>query len=140
MDVRLKRIYEPPDPADGTRVLIDRLWPRGLTKADAELDLWLKEAAPSAELRKAWHADAHGHDPAHFEAFAAAYRRELSGEPASTAVDRLVELARESKRLTLLYGARDQQVNHAVVLRDAVLQCSGSAGGPNDQGESTCWP
>ena len=122
MDVRIKRIYEAPDPADGTRVLVDRLWPRGLAKADVALDLWLKQAAPSAELRKAWHADAHGHDREHFEAFAGDYRRELAEEPASAAVDRLVELAREPRRLTLLYGARDERVNHAVVLRGAVLE------------------
>ncbi len=121
MDVRTKRVYEPAAPEDGTRVLIDRLWPRGVKKEDARLDLWLKDAAPSSELRKSWHADARGHEPARFAAFAESYREELSHPPASAALDRLVGLAEEAVRLTLLYGAKDESVNHANVLRDAVL-------------------
>ena len=122
MDVRIKRIYEAPDAADEQRVLIDRLWPRGVKKAEADIDLCLKDVAPSPELRKTWHADPAALEPAHFEAFAESYRDELSEGVASEAVDRLVALAHSSKRLTLLYGARNEETNHALVLRDAVLQ------------------
>jgi uncharacterized protein YeaO (DUF488 family) len=122
MDVRIKRVYEPSDPADGTRVLVDRLWPRGVSKAEAHLDLWEKDAAPSPELRKEWHAEADGHDPEHFKAFAADYRAELSSAPAAAAVEKLAALAHGSDRLTLLYGARDEKVNHAVVLREVLLE------------------
>lgn len=122
MDVRIKRIYEDPEQADGHRVLIDRLWPRGVKKVDADIDLWLKDAAPSPELRKTWHADPSAHEPSHYAAFAEAYREELSQGVASEALDRLVLMARESERLTLLYGARDEHSNHALVLRDAVLE------------------
>lgn len=122
MDVQIKRVYEPADADDGARVLVDRLWPRGLSKAEATFDLWLKEAAPSPELRKSWHADEAGHEPERFEAFAEAYRGELAAGPGADAVTQLVAIAREAGRLTLLYGARDTQINHAVVLRDAVLE------------------
>lgn len=122
MEVRTKRVYEPADPDDGTRVLVDRLWPRGVSKEAARLDLWAKDAAPSPELRTAWHADPQGHDPAHFAAFAEEYRAELREEPARAAVQRLAQLARDSSRLTLLYGARNETSNHALVLREAVLQ------------------
>ena len=122
MEIRIKRIYEPADPADGTRVLVDRLWPRGVSKAEAHLDLWEKDASPSPELRRAWHADAHGHDPSHFAAFSKDYRAELATGEGAAALHRLAELARSSERLTLLYGARDEEVNHAVVLRDALSE------------------
>ena len=117
----LKRVYEPADPADGVRVLVDRLWPRGLTKTRAEVDVWAKDAAPSPELRKIWHADPDAHSPARFAVFSADYRRELAVSPASEALDELAELAREHRRVTLLYGAKDEQSNHAVVLRAALL-------------------
>lgn len=122
MDVRIKRVYEPADEADGTRALVDRLWPRGLAKAEAHLDLWAKAAAPSAELRREWHADPQAHSPERFAAFAEDYRAELASGDASRAVDELVELARGPKRLTLLYGARDERMNHALVLREVVLE------------------
>ncbi len=121
MDVRIKRVYEPAEPADGHRVLIDRLWPRGVRKDEAQLERWLKDAAPSPELRRDWHADPLGHEPARFAAFAEAYGAELAEQPASDAVDRLVRLGSDGERVTLLYGARDEQINHAVVLRDALL-------------------
>lgn len=121
MDVRIKRVYEPAESEDGTRVLVDRLWPRGVSKDRAELDLWSKDAAPSPELRKSWHADPHAHDPDHFEAFAEEYRAELAEGAGLEAVKSLAELARSGERLTLLYGARDEESNHAMVLRDAVL-------------------
>lgn len=122
MDVRIKRIYAVAEPSDGVRVLIDRLWPRGVKKADAAIDLWAKNAAPSAALRTAWHADIKGHEAAHFAVFVESYLAELASGDASEAVDQLVELARTSRRLTLLYGARDEHSNHAMVLRDEVLR------------------
>jgi uncharacterized protein YeaO (DUF488 family) len=106
----IKRIYEPPEKGDGLRVLVDRLWPRGVRKEDAELDLWLKEVAPTPELRT-WF----GHEPERFEEFSDRYRAELEENPA---LDELLDAARGAKKVTLLYGARDPGCNHAVVLRD----------------------
>lgn len=108
MTVRIKRIYEPVSDDDGTRVLVDRLWPRGVRKDEAAVDHWLKGVAPSPELRK-WFA----HDPARFDEFAAAYRDELDRAP--EAVGELFALARAGD-VTLLYGARDPECNHARVL------------------------
>ena len=122
MDVKIKRIYAAAEPSDGMRVLVDRLWPRGVKKADAAIDLWAKNVAPSAALRTAWHADIRGDEAAHFAAFADDYRAELASGEANEAVDHLVELAKASPRVTLLYGARDEHTNHAVVLRDEVLR------------------
>ncbi|MFV0433895.1 MAG: DUF488 domain-containing protein [Leucobacter sp.] len=127
MRISTKRIYEPAAADDGYRVLVDRLWPRGVSKARAELDLWDRDVAPSAELRRQWHADAQGHDPEHFAAFAADYRRELATGPQSRALDSLAALAREHETLTLLYGAKDERVNHAVMLRDALVERLGDA-------------
>lgn len=110
MTVQIKRIYEHPDHADGYRVLVDRLWPRGVSKHSAELDVWMKEVAPSTALRIQFN-----HRPELFEEFAASYRSELDANPAA---DELRALIREHDSLTLLYGARDTAVNHAVVLRD----------------------
>jgi uncharacterized protein YeaO (DUF488 family) len=110
MAVFLKRIYDPPATADGKRVLVDRVWPRGVTKDEAKLDLWLKDVAPSTALRK-WF----GHDPARWPAFRERYRLELADNPA---LDTLKTLARAKGRLTLLYAARDTQHNQAVVLRE----------------------
>ena len=108
----IKRIYESPSKDDGLRVLVDRLWPRGVSKEDAELDLWLKEVAPTPELRT-WF----GHQPGRFEEFSERYRSELETNPA---LDELLDAARGTKAVTLLYGARDPEHNHAVVLRDVV--------------------
>lgn len=93
-----------------------------MKKADAELDLWLKDVAPSPDLRAAWHADPKGHDTEHFEAFATDYRSELGHDPAASALAQLVQLAQQSTRLTLVYGAKDEKVNHVVVLRDVLLE------------------
>jgi len=112
MHVQLKRIYDPPSPDDGLRVLVDRLWPRGVKKEAAELDEWLKDVAPSPELRTWW-----DHDPARMAEFAKRYRAELGDNPA---LGELRELARTHPVVTLLYGARDPKVNHAVILREAV--------------------
>ncbi|MFQ5666873.1 MAG: DUF488 domain-containing protein [Candidatus Binatia bacterium] len=110
MVIKLKRAYEPADSGDGFRVLVDRLWPRGVSKNSARIDLWLKEIAPSSDLRK-WF----GHDPAKWNKFRARYFRELqkSGE----AVAQLVEHVRHGK-VTLVYGANDQEHNNAVALKE----------------------
>jgi uncharacterized protein YeaO (DUF488 family) len=107
--IQLKRVYEKPSPKDGLRILVDRLWPRGLTKARAAVTLWLKDVAPSTELRK-WF----GHDPAKWGQFQARYRKEL-GEK-TDALDRLRQKSKEDT-VTLLYGARDEQHNEALVLK-----------------------
>ena len=111
--LRLKRAYAPAMPEDGLRILVDRLWPRGLAKAEAKLDDWIKDIAPSAELRK-WF----GHDPDRWAGFQTRYRAELAGQ--GGALDRLRDLARKQK-VTLVYGARDEERNNAVVLRSLLL-------------------
>ena len=108
MNVMLKRAYEEPGMGDGYRVLVNRLWPRGLSKANARIDLWLKEVAPSTELRK-WFA----HDPQKWTEFTRRYRLELKGNPAWP---ELQAIARQ-KALTLVYAAKDEVHNEAVVLR-----------------------
>lgn len=110
MDVRLKRVYEPPSPDDGTRVLVDRLWPRGLTKEAARIDLWLRDVSPSHELRTSL-----AHDPAHWDDFVRAYRLELRTPERRAALERLRELAGRG-RLTLLFASRNVSRNNAVVL------------------------
>lgn len=109
-DIRLKRIYEAVSADDGARILVDRLWPRGMRKEEASLSLWLKEIAPSPELRK-WF----GHDPARFAEFSDRYRSELSTR--GDAIGKILDLAK-SGRVTLLYAAHDPEHNHAVVLAD----------------------
>ncbi len=114
LDVRLKRAYEPPSAGDGVRVLVDRLWPRGLRKADAAIDRWPKELAPSSELRR-WF----GHDPSRWDEFRRRYRSELSAH--ADLLNELRAMARTGP-LTLVYAARDEQHNDAVVLRDVLIQ------------------
>jgi len=111
--IRIKRVYEPPAPGDGFRVLVDRLWPRGLTKEAATLDLWLKEIAPSHDLRKWFHAD-----PGRWAEFQTRYLTELETPEPAAALARLRKLAREQKTLTLLFGSRDETQNHAALLRE----------------------
>ena len=112
MEVRVKRIYDKPSKEDGARLLVDRLWPRGVSKERATLDAWLKEVAPSPELR-VWF----GHDPAKFNEFRQKYEAELSHNPAIGELNRLLD---NHKTVTLLYGAKDPIINHAVVLRDYI--------------------
>lgn len=107
-DIRLKRVYDPPEVADGARVLVDRLWPRGVRKEEAQLTLWLKDVAPTPELRR-WF----GHDPARWEVFSTRYRAELDGN--APAVDRLRAFLAEGP-LTLVYAAHDTGHSHAKVL------------------------
>lgn len=110
MELRLKRVYGEPDPSDGFRVLVDRLWPRGVSKERAALDLWAKEVAPSAELRKAFHQGGMAWD-----AFADAYRAELAGATRS-AVERLRTELSPHAVVTLLHAVRDDIQNHAKIL------------------------
>lgn len=109
-DIRIKRIYEQAAAEDGTRVLVDRLWPRGVSRASAALDHWLPDIAPTAALRT-WF----GHDPVRFSSFRTCYEQELDENLA--AVESLLALLKLG-RLTLLYAARDRQFNHAIVLAD----------------------
>jgi uncharacterized protein YeaO (DUF488 family) len=109
--LRTKRIYEAPSEEDGYRVLVERLWPRGMTKERAAVDLWLKEVAPSNDLRR-WF----GHDPAKWEEFKARYRAELQANPAGW--ERLRQLAAEHEVLTLVYASREQRYNVATTLAE----------------------
>lgn len=121
MSLCVKRVYDPAAPADGYRVLVDRLWPRGMKKEDAALDLWLKELAPSRELRE-WF----GHEPARWEGFRHRYAGEL--DAAAEHWRPLLTRARRG-RVTLLHAARDEEHNNAVALKvylDAYLQSHGS--------------
>lgn len=111
--VQIKRVYEPATDADGFRVLVDRLWPRGVSKERAHLDEWLKDVAPSTELRE-WF----GHDPTKFDEFARRYRAELAG---SDALATLRDQCAEHPVVTLVYGARDTVHNEAAVLRDLLV-------------------
>ena len=112
-NVKLKRAYEPAGDDDGKRVLIDRLWPRGVSKDDAALDLWLKDLAPSTELRK-WF----GHDPARWAKFQGRYSDEVREHPEP--FEQLRDLARKGP-VTLVYSAHDEEHNDAVVLRNLIL-------------------
>ena len=109
--VQIKRIYDPVGDADGFRVLVDRLWPRGVAKEKAHIDLWLKDVAPSDALRKRFHGQ-----PAKWDAFVTAYGKELGQEPAKTAAESLRERMRREP-VTLLYAARDEIHNNAVALK-----------------------
>jgi uncharacterized protein YeaO (DUF488 family) len=125
IDLRLKRAYDPPSEGDGARVLVDRLWPRGVRKDNLKLTLWSKEIAPTTELRR-WF----GHDPSRFEEFSRRYRAELDVNV--VAVSHIVGLLTRG-RVTLLYAAHDPDHNHAVVLAAylrsmLVLQNVGSRG------------
>ena len=109
MNIKIKRVYEPPDRKDGERILVDRLWPRGLTKEKAGVDLWLKEIAPSTELRK-WF----DHDPEKWQRFRRRYETEIRHK------DDLIKVLRQKARegtITLIYGARDEKHNEALVLK-----------------------
>lgn len=115
VNVCIKRIYDSPTPEDGTRILVDRLWPRGVSREAAKLDLWMKEVAPSPELRKFFH-----HQEERFDEFAALYRQALAVDAeARSAVEKIRSLAEETK-VTLLYAAKSRAVNHAVVLADVI--------------------
>jgi len=110
--IRIKRVYEPPEPRDGRRFLVDRIWPRGVRKDAAHIEAWLKDVAPSDELRR-WF----GHDPDRWTEFNRRYRTELSETP--DALRPLADAARAGD-ITLVYGARDEQHNQAVVLKEVL--------------------
>ncbi len=115
MTVALKRVYEVASPQDGARVLVDRLWPRGLTKEDAALDAWLRALAPSDELRKWFHAH-----PQQWSKFRERYLKELSHEAAHDALQELYDLKAKRRHLTLLYASKNEEHNNAVVLKQLV--------------------
>lgn len=112
-NVKLKRAYDPPAASDGTRILVDRLWPRGVSKAKAAIDQWDKSIAPSTRLRN-WF----GHDPARWQEFRQRYASEIHGHPEELAA---LRARAESGRITLIFAAHDKMHNHAIVLRDILL-------------------
>ncbi len=109
--IKIKRIYEKPEKSDGYRVLVDRLWPRGVSKEKAALDLWLKDIAPSNELRK-WF----GHDPKKWPEFQKKYKAEIAAN--KEVFNQLKEIAKKEKQFTLLYAAKDEMYNEAVIIKD----------------------
>jgi len=112
LPVKVKRIYEPTSPDDGYRVLVDRLWPRGVAKARADIDVWMKEVAPSDELRR-WF----GHEPTRWEEFKRKYRQELAQPDHIRYIEELALRARKGT-VTLLYAAKDEEHNNAVALKE----------------------
>jgi len=110
-NIQVKRIYEEPESADGMRILVDRLWPRGIAKEKAQLTLWMKEVAPSTELRK-WF----GHMPERFAEFEVKYREELSDAAVQPFLEQLRKWA-EQGRITLLYAKKEETFNHALILK-----------------------
>ncbi|WP_411034329.1 DUF488 domain-containing protein [Shinella sp. BYT-45] len=115
MPVRIKRIYDEPEAGDGERILVDRLWPRGLSKEKAALDAWMKEVAPTSGLRK-WF----DHKPERWAEFQKRYREELRGNPAVEPLRARIDAG----TVTLLYGARNREFNHAAVLADFLTRNS----------------
>jgi uncharacterized protein YeaO (DUF488 family) len=113
MPVTVKRVYEPVSRSDGTRVLVDRLWPRGVRKDEIGMHAWLRDLAPSNELRKWYHAR-----PEQWESFRKRYLKELAQPEAQKDLQQLYSLAHKKKRLTLLYASKNEDRNNAVVLRD----------------------
>ncbi|MHB8141731.1 MAG: DUF488 domain-containing protein [Vulcanimicrobiaceae bacterium] len=111
--IQLKRAYDKPVRDDGFRILVDRLWPRGVRKEDLRLDTWAKALAPSTTLRQ-WFA----HDPARWTEFCKRYRAELASANASETIEELLKLARSAKTITLVYAAKDTEHNEAIVLRE----------------------
>ncbi len=113
MEIQVKRVYEKPQKGDGRRILVDRLWPRGLSREGAKIDRWAKEVSPSHELRK-WY----GHDPAKWDEFERRYARELDAK--TETIEALLDLAARGQ-LTLVYSAKNEAFNQAVALRDYLL-------------------
>ncbi|MBE0595640.1 MAG: DUF488 family protein [Desulfuromonadales bacterium] len=120
MPIRIKRVYDPPQAADGCRILVDRIWPRGVKKEEAKVTQWAKDLAPSDQLRR-WY----GHDPERWDEFRQRYFREL--ETRQEAVDNLLARA-ASEELTLLFAARDERQNNAVALLEYLQQRQGQRG------------
>lgn len=114
-DIQVRRIYEDPEASDGIRILVDRVWPRGVSKDKAELDEWLKDVAPSDELRK-WYS----HDPDKFTEFSSRYREELKDDDRAEAFDRLKEYAQGTGTLTLLTASKRDDISQAAVLKKSL--------------------
>ncbi len=112
--LKVKRVYDPVEPSDGRRILVDRLWPRGLSKEAARIDEWLKEIGPSNELRKRF-----GHDPSKWEEFRGDYLRELAAPEKQKLLARIAQEAGSSE-VAIVYGARDRQYNNAAVLSEVI--------------------
>lgn len=117
--IAMKRVYDEPESSDGFRVLVDRLWPRGVAKEKAKIDLWFKEIAPSTDARKEF-----GHMADRFAEFTDVYRAELDTNPA---VAQALELLKKHDLVTLVYAAKDEHINHVVVLRDYLLEQDGAS-------------
>ena len=113
--IAIKRAYDPPSRADGIRILVDRLWPRGVKKDQLKIEKWMRDLGPSNELRKSF-----GHDPAHWQQFRKSYLAELKRPEAAALLAELAEMARGAK-LTLVYGAKDESHNQAVVLKELLV-------------------
>ena len=128
-EIRVRRVYDAPSPSDGARVLVDRVWPRGLRKDAAHLDEWAKDAAPSTELRK-WY----GHDPAKFDEFRRRYTEELSGSAQRKELGKLRALAAAGP-VTLLTATRDVEISQAAVLAQILRRDIGS----DEGGDAVCW-
>lgn len=116
MDIRLKRAYDTAARSDGPRILVDRIWPRGVAKEDADIAHWLKGVAPSTELRK-WF----GHDPDKWSEFCDRYLKELQSDDAAEDLEMLRKIFNEHKRITLVFAAKDTEHNNAVALRNYIL-------------------
>lgn len=114
MSIQIKRVYEPPGKSDGKRILVDRIWPRGLTKEQASIFIWMKKIAPSHELRK-WFA----HKPENYETFKQNYLQELQHAEARKLLDQIKEWS-ETDAVTLVYGAKDEKMNQAVILKEVI--------------------
>jgi len=112
MDIKVKRVYDPYDKTDGVRILVDRLWPRGIKKEDAHIDKWFKEIAPSNELRK-WY----NHDPEKFDAFNKKYHAEIGG---TKTLDELVDYIKTHRTVTLVFSSKELKLNNAVVLKNII--------------------
>lgn len=121
--LRVKRIYDRPDPSDGVRILVDRLWPRGMSKAAARIDEWRKDLAPTNVLREWFH-----HDPPRWEEFQVRYRNELDAAGKAEELEELAERAR-TETVTLLYAAHDEMRNNAVALKKFLEKLSRPPGG-----------
>jgi len=113
MPIALKRAYDPPAPSDGVRILVDRLWPRGVTKARAQIDAWLRDLAPSTQLRRWFHTR-----PAQWQQFRKKYLEELGEPEAARALAQLYDVARKRRKLTLVFASRNKEHNNAVVLKE----------------------
>lgn len=115
MAIQLKRIYDEPSKDDGVRILVDRLWPRGISKEKAKLDYWLKEIGPSNDLRKSFH-----HESKTFEEFKKEYEEELQSGKQKEALEQLKEIVKENSHMTLLFAAKNEEENQAHILKDVL--------------------